>query len=70
MYSQLTKQAGVFFWDIVIHLLTDSQLIRRLVPKTIIFLRSRQNLNMLIAVAATAVSGFASGMFIHFIILP
>ncbi len=69
MNNHLTKQARLFFWDMVIHLLSECEMVRRLLPRLIIFFQKRENINYILSVTAAAASGFTIGLILRILSL-
>jgi hypothetical protein len=69
MTTNNLKRAEILFWDFIIHTLSESRILRFLIPRIYNFWRSMATPQTGIALIITAVGGFTCGFIIKMILI-
>jgi hypothetical protein len=69
MTTNNLKRAEILFWDFIIHTLSESRILRFLIPRVYNFVRSMATPQTGIALIITAVGGFICGVIIKMILI-
>lgn len=69
MTTNSLKRAEILFWDLAIHTLSESKILRFLIPRVYKFVRSVATPQTGIALLITAVGGFIFGVIIKMIVI-
>jgi hypothetical protein len=69
MTTNNLKRAEILFWDFIIHTLSESRILRFLIPRIYNLIRSMSTPEAGIALLITAVGGFICGVIIKMVLI-
>jgi hypothetical protein len=62
------RRIEIYFWDLIIRILSESRVLRYLIPKIYVLTHSKNIRNFLVAMFFTSAGGFCSGFLIKVVI--
>ncbi|MGD0002602.1 MAG: hypothetical protein ABSE06_00050 [Anaerolineaceae bacterium] len=62
------KRAQLYFWDFIIRALSESKILRYIIPRAYSITHNKNVVNMCIAILVTSTGGFLSGFLIKLLI--